>query len=58
MMADLIGCLLGLFVVFGLPSLLSNSNKNQKFGDGKNRYYFKDYVNDKADKYNKQEGGW
>ena len=53
MMADLIGCLLGLFVVFGLPSLLSNSNKNQKFGDGKNRYYFKDYVNDKADKYNK-----
>lgn len=52
-MADLIGCLIALFIVFGLPNLLRNSNQNQKFGDGKNRYDFKDYVDNKVDKYNK-----
>lgn len=53
-MAEFIGACVALFVVFGLPNLIGNgNNNNQRFGDGKNRYDFKDYVNNKADKYNK-----
>lgn len=49
----LIGCI-ALFIVFRLPNLVNNgSASNQKFGDGKSTYDFKDYVNDKADRYNK-----
>ena len=40
--------------VGGTVAIFSGENQNkQKFGDGKNRYDFKDYVDNKVDKYNK-----
>ena len=47
-MAELIGFILTMGIYFWLCSL-----GNQKFGDGKSRYDFKDYVDNKVDKYNK-----
>lgn len=51
-MGELFSCVAVLFLVFGLSTLLrggSGNSSNQCFGDGKNRYDFKDYVNRKVD---------
>ena len=50
--SELIVFILTMLIYLALSGVFSGSN-NQKFGDGKNRYDFKDYVDDKADKYNK-----
>lgn len=53
-MAQLIGFLVAMIIYLWLSGVFGKeSQSNQKFGDGKNRYDFKDYVNNKADKYNK-----
>ena len=52
-MAQLIGFVLAMLIYLWLSGVFNGENQNnQKFGDGKTRYDFKDYV-DKADKYNK-----
>lgn len=48
-MAELIVFILTMLIYLALSSVFSGNN-NQKFGDGKDRYNFKDYVNDKVDK--------
>ncbi|WP_182431499.1 hypothetical protein [Clostridium sp. AF34-13] len=52
-MAELIGFILTMGIYFWLCSLGNKPKNNQKFGDGKSRYDFQDYVDNKADKYNK-----
>ena len=53
-MAELIGFVLAILIYLWLSGVFSGENQNnQKFCDGKNRYDFKDYVDNKADKYNK-----
>ena len=53
-MAQLIGFVLAMLIYLWLSGVFSEENQNkQKFGDGKNRYDFKDYVDNKVDKYNK-----
>lgn len=57
-MVELISWGLAFFLVYGLPALIckgrssgnSKPSNTQKFGDGKSRYDFKDYVNNKLDK--------
>lgn len=57
-MVELISWGLAFFLVYGLPALIckgkssgrGKSSNTQKFGDGKSRYDFKDYVNSKLDK--------
>lgn len=53
-MVKFISCIVALFMVFWIPYLLEKDRENKNnFGEGKGRYDFKDYVNNKADKYNK-----
>lgn len=53
-MTELIIFILAMLIYLALSGVFSGENQNnQKFGDGKNRYDFKDYVDNKADKYNK-----
>ena len=48
-MSELIIFILTILIYLALSGVFSGSN-NQKFGDGKDKYNFKDYVNDKVDK--------
>lgn len=48
-MSELIIFILTMLIYLALSGIFSGSN-NQKFGDGNNRYDYKDYVNDKIDK--------
>lgn len=50
-MGELIGFILTMAIYFWLCSLGNKTNNNQKFGDGKSRYDFKNYVDNKVDKY-------
>lgn len=52
-MGELIGFILTMAIYFWLCGLGNKPKNNQKFGDGKNRYDFKNYVDNKVDKYNK-----
>lgn len=50
-MAELIGFVVAILIYLWLSGVFSGENQNnQKFGDGKDKYNFKDYVNDKVDK--------
>ncbi len=53
-MGELIGFILTMAIYFWLCSLGNkpkNNQKFEKFGDGKSRYDFKNYVDNKVDKY-------
>lgn len=49
MVVDIIVFVLTMLIYLALSGVFSG-NSNQKFGDGKDRYNFKDYVNNKVDK--------
>ena len=48
-MVDIIVFVLTMLIYLALSGVFSGSN-NKKIGDGKDRYNFKDYVNNKVDK--------
>ena len=48
-MAELVIVGISMLIYLALCGVFSGGNNNQKFGDGKDRYDFKDYVNKKVD---------